>query len=270
VHGVGREEKRWLGQSLKSFQSLGRIIGKLGLGSGSRFEARALASLRRLWPWAVYSKTSIGLARAPTQLPCLIAVEQRPHRFDMRLIGRSVPAEILPTCALVRTSEMIVWWSPSCGRMMFFSDRGNDLALKRMNGKLYPHPPLLFKACGRHLWVRALANNERPKAETELCMAPYWNCYDNGVCCTGSMRIPQEKSVAAIDLWEESFFQSEFTHASGVRKHVRFRGGFLAMWRSLAGQEAFPAKYLVKLPQTLAEFVRNDDDSYRDDNRHED
>ena len=56
------------------------------------------------------------------------------------------------------------------------------------------------------------------------------------------MKIPQEKSVAAIDVWEESFFQSEFTHASGVRKHVRYRGGFLAMWQSLAGQNAFPAE----------------------------
>ena len=135
--------------------------------------------------------------------------------------------------------------------------------------QVYPHPPLLFKACGSHLWIRALAKDERPTAETKLCMAPYWNCYDNGVCCTGSMKIPQEKSVAAIDLWEESFFQSEFTHASGVRKHVHFRGGFLAMWQSLAGQKAFPAKYLVKLPQTLAEFVRNDDHTYRNDNPRE-
>ncbi|MGC2551930.1 MAG: PRTRC system protein E, partial [Candidatus Sulfotelmatobacter sp.] len=118
----------------------------------------------------------------------------------------------------LRTAETIVWWCPPCERTMFFRDHGCDPALKDMNGKLYPHPPLLFKACGSHLWVRALAKDERPTAEAKLCMAPYWNCYDNGVCCTGSMRIPQEKSVAAIDLWEESFFQSEFTHASGVRK----------------------------------------------------
>ncbi len=185
-------------------------------------------------------------------------------------LGRSVPSEILPERVLVRTAEMIVWWSPAREQTMFFSDRGNDRSLKNMNGKLYPHPPLLFKACGSHLWVRALTKEKRPTAETRLCMAPYWNCYDNGVCCTGSMKIPQEKSVAAIDLWEESFFQSEFTHASGVRKHVRYRGGFLAMWESLAEQKAFPEKYLVKLPQTLAEFVRNDDHSYGNDNRRED
>ncbi len=184
-------------------------------------------------------------------------------------LGRSVPAEILPARVLARTAEMIVWWSPACERTMFFGDHGNDRVLTNMNGKCYPHPPLLFKARGSHLWVRAFAKDERPTADTKLCMAPYWNCYDNGVCCTGSMKIPQEKSVTAIDLWEESFFRSEFTHASGVRRHVRFCGGFLAMWQSLAGQNTFPATYLVKLPQTLAEFVRNDDHTYRNDNPRE-
>jgi PRTRC genetic system protein B len=80
---------------------------------------------------------------------------------------------------------------------MFFSDSGADPDLKNLNGKLCPHPPLLFKACGSHLWVRALAKDERPEAETKLYMAPYWNCYDNGVCCTGSMKIPREKSVTS-------------------------------------------------------------------------
>jgi PRTRC genetic system protein B len=162
-------------------------------------------------------------------------------------LGKSVPAEILPARVMVRTAEMIVWWTPACERTMFFSDHGNAPDLRSMNGKIYPHPALLFKACGSHLWARALAKDERPNAESKMCMAPYWNCYDNGVCCTGSMKIPREKSVAAIDLWEESFFQSEFTHASGVRKYVRFSGGFLAMWQSLAGQKVFPAKYLSEV-----------------------
>src|SRR5260370_10844288 len=60
-------------------------------------------------------------------------------------LGRSVPSEILPARVLVRTAEIIVWWSPAREQTMFFSDRGNDHSLKNMNGKLYPHPPLLFK-----------------------------------------------------------------------------------------------------------------------------
>jgi hypothetical protein len=71
-------------------------------------------------------------------------------------LGRSVPVEILPERILVRTAEMIVWWSPASERTMFFSDRGEDPLLKKMNGKRYPQPALLFKACGTNLWIRAL------------------------------------------------------------------------------------------------------------------
>jgi PRTRC genetic system protein B len=180
-------------------------------------------------------------------------------------LGRSLPVEILPERVLVRTTETIVWWSPAGARTLFFSERGDDPVLKQINGKRYPQPPLVFKVCGSHLWVRALAEGKRPSPETKLCMAPYWNCYDNGAVCTGSMQIPREKSVSAIDHWERSFFQSEFTHASGVRKHTRFPGGLLAMWQFLAGKEDFPSRYLVKLPQRLSEFVNDNDHTYRNE-----
>ncbi|HEV2398754.1 MAG TPA: PRTRC system protein B [Candidatus Sulfotelmatobacter sp.] len=181
----------------------------------------------------------------------------------MASLGRSVPVEILPERVLVRTAETIAWWSPPGQQTMFFSDRGDDPILKEMNGKRYPQPPLLFKACGSHLWVRGLYKSGRPKAETRLCMAPYWNCYDNGAVCTGSMKIPREKSVVGIEIWEQSFFQSEFTHASGTRKPTRFPEGLLAMWHFLEGKKEFPSKYLVKLQQTLAEFVNDHDHNNR-------
>jgi PRTRC genetic system protein B len=184
----------------------------------------------------------------------------------MIALGRSTPLEILPERVLVRTADMIVWWAPASQRTMFFSDRGDDAGLKKLNGRKYPHPPLLFKASGSHLWVRALGVNERPKAETPLYIAPYWNCYDNGVVCTGSMRIPREKSVAAIDIWEQSFFQSEFTHAAGTSKHTSYPGGLLALWQSLVHHNDVPTRYLVKAKQTLMEFVNDHDQQYRNAN----
>src|SRR5260370_8176100 len=42
-------------------------------------------------------------------------------------LGRSVPAEILPARVLVRTAEMIFWWSAASERPMFFTDPANDL-----------------------------------------------------------------------------------------------------------------------------------------------
>ncbi len=180
-------------------------------------------------------------------------------------LGRSLPIEILPERVLVRTAETIVWWTPASARTLFFSDRSDDSVLKKISGKRYPQPSLVFKACGSHLWVRALDEDKRPGAETKLCTAPYWNCYDNGAVCTGSMQIPREKSVSAIADWERHFFQSEFTHASGVRKHTRFSGGVLAMWQFLTGKENFPSEYLVKLRQTLSEFVNDNDHTYRNE-----
>lgn len=167
----------------------------------------------------------------------------------------------------MRTADTIVWWMPTCTRTMFFSDRGGDAALQKMNGKGYPQPPLVFKASGSHLWVRALPENRRPKSDTKMCMAPYWNCYDNGVVCTGTMTIPREKSVTAIELWEQSFFQSEFTHAAGVGKHTKYPGGLLAMWQSLGNKKRCPRKYLIGLKQSLAELVNDNDQSYRNANQ---
>lgn len=108
-------------------------------------------------------------------------------------LGKSVPTEILPERVLVRTTETIAWWLPAGERTMFFSDRGGDAALQRMNAKRYPHPPLLFKASGTHLWIRALARNERPGASTKLYMAPYWNCYEKWRCLHGEHEDPSRE-----------------------------------------------------------------------------
>jgi hypothetical protein len=81
------------------------------------------------------------------------------------------------------------------------------------------------------------------------------------------MKIPREKSVAALETWEESFFQSEFTHGAGVRNHVRYPGGFLAMWKFLEGKRNFPCRHLVTAKQTLRDFVTSDDHSYRNQNQ---
>ncbi|HET9184338.1 MAG TPA: PRTRC system protein B [Candidatus Angelobacter sp.] len=170
-------------------------------------------------------------------------------------LGRSIPLEILPERVLVRTTDTIVWWMPACERVLFFSDRA-DATLIAMNGQRYPQPPLVFKASGSRLWVRALKDNARPHANTIMHIAPYWNCDDRGNVCTGSMRIPKEKSVSAIDTWEISFFQSEFTHAgAGRQKPTDHPHGVVGLWKSLRNEKMFPMRYLVPLKETLATFV---------------
>ena len=178
-------------------------------------------------------------------------------------LGQSPGVEILPENVIARTADVIVWWSPAQVRRMFFSDRGGDKALRELNGRRYPHPPLLFRASGKHLWIRALLRNERPKPGTKLCMAPYWNCYDNSSVCTGTMRIPHQKSVDAIVEWEQSFFYSAFSHSAGVTRHTRYRDGLLAMWKALRGKTHFPFQYLFPLNETLEQFVTRNDRTYQ-------
>jgi PRTRC genetic system protein B len=178
-------------------------------------------------------------------------------RHIMGALGQAVPIEILPERVLVRTADTLVWWMPASIRVMFFSDRGGDTTLSAMNGKQYPHPALVFKVSGSHLSVRALTENKRPHAKTVMHMAPYWNCGESGVVCTGSMKIPREKSVLAIDGWETAFFRSEFTHANGTRtKHPK---GLVALWKSLQDKDTFPARYLQPVEQTLSDFVSPND-----------
>jgi PRTRC genetic system protein B len=164
---------------------------------------------------------------------------------------------------------MIAWWTPAHLRPLFFSERDGDKALRELSGKLYPQPPLVFKASGQSLWIRALPQNTRPTATTRLCMAPYWNCYDNGVVCTGTMRIPDQKSVTAIRDWERSFFESAFSHAAGVTRHTRYRGGLLALWAFLQTRKKFLSKYLFPINQTLEEFVTDHDKSYQNQIRNQ-
>lgn len=177
-------------------------------------------------------------------------------------LGYKLPVEILPEHVLVRAADCVVWWAPAQERTMFFDLRGGDKALKALNGKRFPHPAMVFKVTGHTLWVRALVKNERPIASTPVYMAPYWNCYANGTVCLGTMRIPQEKDPTAVYGWEESFYQSAFSHAAGNTRACRYPGGFLAMWSSLKGKKCFPIDYLNPVKQTLKDFVENNDGNY--------
>jgi len=169
-------------------------------------------------------------------------------------LGASMAAEVLPEHVLARTPELIAWWSPARPRLMFFGAANKETTPP--NGRMYPHPALVFMIHGRELFVRALAENCRPSANTRLCNAPYWNTDEHGRVCLGSMRVPDETGVASLEGWESAYFASEFTHPSGAVRLTTHPGGFLGLWSSLAGRKrAFPLKFLAEGKQTLKEFV---------------
>lgn len=170
-------------------------------------------------------------------------------------LGASMGAEVLPEDVLARTPELIAWWSRAQLRLMFFGDGNTET--KKLNGKMYAHPPLVFMVHGRELFVRALAEGSRPKANTRLKSAPYWNTDSHGRVCLGSMGVPDEMSVNSLSGWENGYFASEFTHPSGAVRLTTHPNGFLGLWSSLAGRKRrFPVKFLADCNQTLQEFVQ--------------
>jgi PRTRC genetic system protein B len=169
-------------------------------------------------------------------------------------LGASMAPEILPGNVVARTPEMIAWWSRPQARLMFFGD--GDPKTTNLNGKMYPHPALVFMIRGRELFVRALAESCRPSAHTRLKSAPYWNTDSQGRVCLGTMRVPDEVSASSLQGWEEAYFASEFTHPSGAVRLTTHPGGFLGLWSSLVGRRSsFPVKFLAGSKQTLQEFI---------------
>jgi hypothetical protein len=72
------------------------------------------------------------------------------------------------------------------------------------------------------------------------------------------MRRPESASVAAISGWEQGFYESAFTHAN-VGRLTRYKGGFEGLWSGMTGRRRlFPLESLIVLPQTLAQFVREE------------
>jgi len=173
-------------------------------------------------------------------------------------LGAQVKPEIFPDNILARTPDLLVWWSrPQC-RVMFFG--GADQEARKLNGLVFPHPALIFKVAGKDLFVRATAVTSRPGPATMLKTAPYWNTDSRGLVCAGSMRLPESSDIVSIPAWQDAYFQSQFTHAAGAVRLTSHPGGFIGLWKGLAGRKRFPVRHLIDAGETLQEFVTRGND----------
>ena len=173
-------------------------------------------------------------------------------------LGTETSAEVLPLNMLASTGDLSVWWPPRAVRRMYF--RPNSEAPTGLSGEMFSQPPLVWKVAGAELSVRALRKNQRPSADTPLMIAPYWNTVgDSGVVCQGSMRAPEVGGIASLAAWEQAFFQSEFTHQTGVKKLLAAKRGYCQTLEALkGGHQRFRTGSLRPAGETLAEFIRRD------------
>lgn len=144
-----------------------------------------------------------------------------------------------------------IWFTPARTHFLAFTPD-----LKIPDGK-YPVPPMLWKASRKTLTVFALAKNDTPNMKTVLYKAPFFNIYDTGNVCMGTVEVDIDRHThleAFMQQWEELFFNSKFSHVLGGKSPVK--GNIIQLWQSLAdARKRFPISSLVKHTLTMKNLL---------------
>ncbi|STC93826.1 PRTRC system protein B [Chryseobacterium carnipullorum] len=123
------------------------------------------------------------------------------------------PKGILPTNILhINPSEKgtVLWYTKTQQRQIYFVD-----SLGIPNGKAQV-PPMLWLASKSSLTVFALASDRRPTEKMPLHYVPFFNIYEKGNVCMGTVSIDIKNSASVeefIQAWEHYFFNSYFSHS---------------------------------------------------------
>lgn len=163
--------------------------------------------------------------------------------------------DILPTNILhINPSKngSVVWYTKAQERQLYFVD-----SLGIPNGKAQV-PPMLWIANKSSLTVFALTTNRRPTAETSLCYAPFFNVYEDGAVCMGTVDVNIKNSASLEEFtiaWEDYFFNSYFSHL--LDNYNPIKGNCVNLWKKLTKTgEAFPTDALKKNNKTLKNLLR--------------
>lgn len=163
------------------------------------------------------------------------------------------PKGILPTHILhINPSEKgtVLWYTKTQQRQLYFVD-----SLGISNGKAQV-PPMLWFANKSSLTVFALANDRRPTEKTPLHYAPFFNIYEKGNVCMGTVSIDIKNSASVeefIQAWEHYFFNSYFSHSlceNLTKKNI------VTLWKDLINTDKpFPKEVLKKNNKTLKNLL---------------
>lgn len=164
------------------------------------------------------------------------------------------PKGILPTNILhINPGEnaSVVWFTKAGKRNLFFS---GNLEISNGIGEV---PAMLWSATERNLTVFALANNNRPTENTRLFYAPFFNVYENGNVCMGTVDVNIQNSNSLEEFtkkWEEYFFNSYFSHL--MNEHNPINENCVNLWKSLINKEKqFPKETLRTANRTLKNLL---------------
>ena len=124
------------------------------------------------------------------------------------------------------------------------------------NGMAYV-PPMIWYANKNTLSVFALASDRRPTEKTPLYLAPFFNIYEDGKVCMGSVNISIKNSASVeefVSAWEDYFFNSYFSHLLGNKNPIN--GNCVTLWKDLIQTgKPFPKDVLRKNNKALKNLL---------------
>ena len=164
------------------------------------------------------------------------------------------PKGILPTNILHINPNAekgtVLWYTKTQQRKLYFVD-----SLGIPNG-IAQVPPMVWFANKNSLSVFALASDRRPTEKTTLHYAPFFNIYEKGNVCMGTVSIDIKNSASVeefIQAWEHYFFNSYFSHSlceNLTKKNI------VTLWKDLINTyKPFPKEVLKKNNKTLKNLL---------------
>lgn len=162
---------------------------------------------------------------------------------------------ILPTNVLhINPSAdkgVVIWYTKAQQQQLYFVD-----SLQIPNGIAYV-PPMLWKASKNGLSVFALKSDRRPTEKTKMYHTPYFNIYEDGKVCMGTVSVDIKKSASVeefVQAWEHYFFNSYFSHLMG--NHNPINGNCVTLWKNIVNTDkTFPKVVLKTNNKTLKNLL---------------
>lgn len=150
-------------------------------------------------------------------------------------------------------SGSVVWYTKAQRVKLYFAESLN------LDCGTISLPALVWKADKKHLSVFALkcSSSSRPKEETPLYHAPFFNLYQNGNVCMGNVDV-RIKQAAALEeftaAWQGYFFGSYFSHH--IDGHHPLKENLISLYKELMESGGkFPADRLISNRLTLKNLL---------------
>lgn len=145
----------------------------------------------------------------------------------------------------------IIWYTPTQAVNLFFAS-----ALGIPGGKAFV-PAMIWKADRENLSVFALKDNKKPTIHTKLYHAPFFNVYQNGRVCMGTVDVEVQQERCLEDFmtkWEGYFWNSYFSHL--MEGFTPVKGNIVLLWKQLIRtNEPFPVSVLKPNRQTVENLL---------------